>query len=132
MSGLIEAVLLVGPIEPATLTPALRRVGSPTGYLGPCPAYLAGKSGHVIVGKRYGIGVKRIGADNITSGPDIFAGYILDNIRPRQTQQVIVAAQVHMPSGKTIAAKILLRKPATLYHGAHRTVEYQYPVFHLP
>ena len=48
---------------------------------------------------------------------------VADDLRLREGEQVVVAAQIAAPVGESLAAKLCLAQGMTLNHGAHGAVE---------
>ena len=71
------------------------------------------------------LGIKGIGLNDISTGLQILAMYFLDDMRGRQSQQIVVTLLLAGQRGKTGAAIVCFLQPIALYHGAHRTVQYQ-------
>ena len=76
----------------------------------------------LIVGLRDALGVKCVGADDVSPSLQIVAVYLAEHIWSRKTYQVIVAMKSDRPVSKELTAEVVLGQLVALYHGAHGTV----------
>ena len=53
---------------------------------------------------------------------------VLYHVRSGQIQHVVVALHHSLRVAIAITPEVVLLQPVLLYHGAHRTVQYDYPV----
>ena len=84
------------------------------------------KSGEIlqaVVGQRDGIGVERVGLDDIGTRLQILSVNLGHGIRTGQHEHVVAPLQPHRPVGKTLAAVILLGESVLLHHRAETAVE---------
>jgi hypothetical protein len=66
--------------------------------------------------------VEGVGFDDVGAGLQIVTVNCLDDLRPGEQQQVVVAFQIVRMVGETAAAIIGLLQRVTLDHGAHGAV----------
>src|SRR5205807_5376984 len=69
------------------------------------------------------VGVEGVGLDDVGACGEVGAVDAGDHLRPRQRQDVVVAAEVPAVSAEALAAKAALIEPLLLDHGAHRAIE---------
>ena len=86
---------------------------------------LIGEVRHVVVGLRDRGRGERVGGDDVGAGAQIVGVDVLDRLRLRQDQQIVVAADVAVKIRKTLAAEGGLVILQALDHGAHGAVEHQ-------
>ena len=84
--------------------------------------------GHLVVGHGNGCGVKGIGFQNISPGGKIVPVNLADDVWAGQYQQVIIALDVTGVVGKALAPVIRFVQFIALNHGAHSSVQEQYPL----
>src|SRR5690606_27141413 len=78
---------------------------------------------HVVIGHGNARGIERVGLDDIGAGVQVGAVNGTDRVRLGNRQQIVVAFQVTMPVGKTLAAVGRLVEAMLLDHGAHGAIE---------
>ena len=78
---------------------------------------------HPVIGHRNGRGIERVGFDDVRAGLEILAMDFLDDVRPGQTEQIVVAFDIARPILEPFAAIRRLVEAIGLDHGAHRAVE---------
>ena len=79
--------------------------------------------GHAVGFQRGRIRAEGIGLDDVRARFQIFAVDGFDDFGLGQHQQIVVALEVAVPVGKTLAAIIRLGQLVALDHGAHRAVQ---------
>ena len=84
-----------------------------------------GEVRHVVVGLRDRGRGKRVGRDDVGARAQIIGVDVLDRLRLRQDQQVVVAPDVAMEIRKSLAAERGLVELQALDHGSHGAVEHQ-------
>jgi len=84
---------------------------------------------HLVVRKRDGSGIERIGFDKIGACFEVLCVDAGDYVGPGERQQIVVSANLHRMGGKPLPAKIRFTETQGLDHGAHRAVKYEKPVF---
>ena len=87
--------------------------------------HLIGDTREVVIGLRDRGRGKRVGGDDVGAGAQIISVDVLDRLRLRQDQQIVVAPQVAMEIPVAFAAKRRLVIFEALDHGAHGAVEHQ-------
>ena len=80
---------------------------------------------HVVVGLRDRSRGKRVGRDDVGAGAQVSSVDVLDRLRLRQDQQIVIAADVAVEVGKALPPKRGLVILQALNHGAHGAVEHQ-------
>jgi hypothetical protein len=84
---------------------------------------LVGGGPHRVVGLGDGRAAEGVGFDDVRTGRQEGAVDLLDDVRPREDEQLVVALQVDGVVCEARAPKIRLREPLGLDHGAHGAVE---------
>ena len=83
---------------------------------------------HVVIRHRYSLRTERIRLDNVRPGREIFTVDIPNHIGTRQRQQIVVTGHQSRNIPETPPPEISLRQAIPLNHGAHGTIQYQYPL----
>ena len=78
---------------------------------------------HAVVTHRRRVRIECVGLDDIGPGVEKPAMDVLDQLRLRDRQQVVVAFEILFPGGEALAAEIVLAEAVALNHRAHRTVK---------
>jgi hypothetical protein len=78
-----------------------------------------------VVGLRGRIGIESVGLDDVRAGGEVTRMDLADDLRPRQREQIVVAAQVARRIREAGAAEIGLRELVALDGRAHGPVEDQ-------
>ena len=78
-----------------------------------------------VVGQRHGVGVERVGFDDVGSRPQVFFVNLEHHVRAGQREQVVAALELHRPAGEPPAAVVLLLQSVALHHRAEASVEQQ-------
>jgi len=78
-----------------------------------------------VVGQRHGVGVERVGFDDVGSRPQVFFVNLAHHVRAGQREQVVAALELHRPAGEPPAAVVLLLQSVALHHRAEASVEQQ-------
>ena len=130
-SGEIEAVLLVGPSEPATYrghsgVDAL--VGGRAGQGRRGPVELVAVVLEAVVGLGDAGGGERVGADDVGAGREVLAVDVTDDVGLGQREDVGVALEVVVVAGERLAAVVVLAELVALDQGAHRAVDHEDPL----
>ena len=86
---------------------------------------LVGDLGHAVVGLRDAGRGERVGRDDVGAGAEIGEVDGAHRVRPRQIEQIVVAAHLAVPGVEARAAKAFLVEPERLDHRAHGAVEHQ-------
>ena len=86
---------------------------------------------HAVVGQRHGIGVERVGLDDVGSRLQVFFVDFAHYIGARQHEQVVAPFQLHRPVAEAFAAVILLLQSVALDHCPEAAVEQQNAFFQL-
>src|SRR6185436_821117 len=81
---------------------------------------------HAIVGHRDRIRIEGIGFDDVCAGFQIGGVNAADDLRLRQSEQVVIALLVAAVFMKSIAVVMMGVQSMALDHGAHRAVEHEY------
>ncbi len=100
-------------------------LGGGARQLGALKIHLVGDAGEVVIGLRDRGRGKRIGGDDVGAGAQIIGVDVLDRVRLRQDQEIVVAPEVAMEILKPFAAKRGFVVLQPLNHGAHGAVEHQ-------
>ena len=101
------------------------------GHLGRGFRHLVGQPLHAVVGQRHGVGVERIGFDDVGSRLQVFFVDFAHYIGARQHEQVVAPFQQHRPVAEAFAAVILLLQSVALNHRPEASVEQQDAFFQL-
>ncbi|MPM33683.1 hypothetical protein SDC9_80261 [bioreactor metagenome] len=78
---------------------------------------------HSVIIHRNGVGIERVGFDNIGSGSQVAAMNLFNNFRLRDRKQIVVPFLQLRCIFKPFATILLFRKFVALYHCPHCTVE---------
>ena len=78
-----------------------------------------------VVGQRHGVGVERVGLDDVGARLQVFYVYFAHRPGACHRQQVVAAFEQYVPVAEPFAAVILLRESVLLHHGAEAAVEQQ-------
>ena len=91
--------------------------------------YIAHLLLHAVVSHRDGIRIECVGSKDVRTGIQVLAVNGLDHIRAGDAQQVVIAFQVTGPTGKLLAAIVLLSQFKPLDHRSHSSVQNQNTFF---
>ena len=78
-----------------------------------------------VFGHRQPCGAERVRLDDVGPGGQVRAVDVGDDVRPRETQQIVVAEQRRGVRGELVAPEVGLLQPMALDHGGHRPVQHQ-------
>ena len=90
-----------------------------------CKIHLTHERGHAIVIHRNGVGIKRIGSEDIDTRVEILPMYRTDDFGARDVEQVVIAFERSGEIGKLFATVIRFGQFKALYHRPHPSVEDQ-------
>ena len=100
-------------------------LGGGAGELRAIEVEFVGEVRHVVVGLRDRRRGERVGRDDVGARAQVIGVDVLDRLRLRQDQKIVVAADIAMEVRKALAAKRGLVILQALDHGAHGAVEHQ-------
>ena len=83
----------------------------------------------MVVGLRNALRAERVRGDYVGACLKILAVDIAHHVWARDVKHIVVALHQSWCLAVAIATEVLLGQRVLLYHGAHRTIEYHYPVF---
>ena len=86
---------------------------------------------HAVVGQRHGVGVERVGLDDVGSRLQVFFVDFAHYVGARQHEQVVAPFQLHGPVAEAFAAVVLLLQSVALDHRPEAAVEQQNAFFQL-
>ena len=81
-----------------------------------------------VVSLAHTLRAERIGGDDVGARHQIFRMDVLYHVRSGKVQHVVVALHHSLRVAIAITPEVVLLQSVLLYHGAHRTVQYDYPV----
>ena len=79
----------------------------------------------MIVGHRDALGIERVGFDDIGTRLQVFAMNVLNDMRSRETQEVVVTLHLSGLLHESSSTELFFREVVFLYHGSQCTVQYQ-------
>ena len=98
-------------------------VSGRSGYLGVGQIQLVGQRLHPVVGQGNARGVEGVCLDDVRPGLEIGPVDGTDQLRPGNTQQIVMTLEITIPVGKALAAEISLLEGVLLNHSTHRAIE---------
>ena len=100
-------------------------VGCCAGHAGCCAGDFVGAALQTVVGQRDGVGIERIGFDDVGACGEVFFVDFAHHVGAGQRQQVVAAAQLPFPVAEPFAAVGRFVQPVALHHRAEAAVEQQ-------
>ena len=91
---------------------------------------LIGNVFHAVIGLRDGRRGKRVGRDDVGAGLEVGIMNVADRARPRQIQEIVVAAHFAVPGIEARAAIAVFIQLERLDHRAHRAIEHENALAH--
>ena len=101
------------------------RVGARAGDFGGLDVEFVNKVLEPVIGLRNGGRIEGVGLDDVGAGVQEGVVDALDDVRPGQGQQIVVALQVGRMVGEALATEIGFFQGVALDHGAHGAVQHQ-------
>ena len=104
-------------------------VGGGAGRAGGGAGDFAGAGLQPVVGQRHGVGVERVGGDDVRPGGEVFFVDLADDAGLRQRQQVVAPFELLRVVAEQLAAVVRLGESVALHHRAESAVQQQDAAF---